>query len=261
MVDLKTYCIDRKNPTKTEKWNLYFEVNGQCPLCGDSLAGTKKGKDMTCEIAHIFPCNPTAKEKVILANVPVAGKDSEDLKNKIALCKKCHNDYDYHKTESEYMNLFEIKQSLIKETDANFLLSKQPIESKLIDVIKKISSISILSIDSMTKIKYDALNIRQKIPNNKVLFIKKIENDVLTYYLKIRELFQEQNNPKNSFEAISLNIKHSYTLIKETGQSEENVYNELVQWIQSKTNCSKEASCILVSFFVQNCEIYDKLSE
>ena len=95
MVDFDTYCIARKNPTSSELFLYLEEVDSCCPKCGIPFSRTKDGKFVKgYEIAHVFPNSPTPAEKIMLQNVCIAGINSEDPLNKIALCHDCHKYYD-----------------------------------------------------------------------------------------------------------------------------------------------------------------------
>lgn len=97
------YCKDRKDPTPAQELIYLGEVQDKCPKCGKPLVrqGTRKvNKDF--EIAHIFPCNPTADDMAVLEGVELYGQNSETMDNKIALCHDCHEDYDNNKTKEKY---------------------------------------------------------------------------------------------------------------------------------------------------------------
>lgn len=259
-VDFSKYCIDRKSPSINEKWLFCFEVDGYCPLCGKRLFNNKKQTRLICEIAHIMPCNPTPSEKEILKDMPVLGENSEDPLNKIALCKDCHDNYDYHKTIDEYKSLYNIKKRLSTSIDIKTKLSEQAIEQELYIAVKQLSLLSPEEAKGLEKLNYRALLVREKIPENCHFLIKSIEDDVVQYYTYVQNLFKALNQSNYNFEAIEMNIRHSYLMLKNKC-SEEDIFDQLCFWIQNKTKVSRFACQILTSFFVQNCDIYDKISK
>ena len=42
--------------------------------------------------------------------------------------------------------------------------------------------------------------------------------------------------------------------------NQEEIFETISNWLVSQTHCSQTAAEIMVSFFVQDCEVYDKLS-
>lgn len=97
------YLKKRKAPTEAEQQLYLKEVSFSCPLCGKILRHKKQGKaNKLYEIAHIFPNSPTEEQYELLSKLPRLGDNSESFENKIALCKDCHNQQDYHTTAEDY---------------------------------------------------------------------------------------------------------------------------------------------------------------
>lgn len=229
------------------------------PLCGSSLISRKKGIRYLSEIAHIFPCNPTKKEQQLLKDVVVAGSDSESLENKIALCKNCHDNYDYQKTVSEYENLFNLKRKYEAAYDAKMLLSSYPVEESIEAILKKLSKLKIDDIDSMTKLSMEALRIRDKVKNLNSLLIRNIEEQVAQYFLFIQDFFNHEYC--SEFTSIALHIRSLYEKLNAKGYDEKQIFDSITSWIQSQTSEDEDACKIVTCFFIQDCEIYGKLSK
>jgi len=52
--------------------------------------------------------------------------------------------------------------------------------------------------------------------------------------------------------------------LKSAGNTEDKIiiFNSMVSWMKSKiTNTSKEVCEVMVSYFIQNCEVFDEISE
>ena len=100
------YLKERKAPTEPEQQLYLKEVSFVCPLCGKILQHRKRGKrNKLYEVAHIFPNSPTEEQYERLSALPRLGSDSESFENKIALCKDCHDQQDYHTTVEDYLTL------------------------------------------------------------------------------------------------------------------------------------------------------------
>ena len=112
------YLKKRKAPTEAEQQLYLKEVSFSCPLCGKILRHKKQGKaNKLYEIAHIFPNSPTEEQYELLSKLPRLGDNSESFENKIALCKDCHDQQDYHTTTEDYLKLLKKKQHFLQLTD------------------------------------------------------------------------------------------------------------------------------------------------
>lgn len=252
---------NRKSWTDNEKIILYNEVDGLCPLCSDKLVYKKNNQTLKeGEIAHIYPYSPTKKELIILKDVNRLSKTSEDMKNVIYLCKKCHGQFDNPRTLDEYNNLLRIKKNLIqrRETQEEFH------SFKIDDEIKKV--LNILSNDSFDdsdiELRYEPIKIDKKINSTmKALFKRKIKNDVSEFFNIIKQEFKNIDSIKaTKAEQIATQVKSFYLETSNKCDNQEEVYNLLVEWLDRRTNISKEASAIVISFFVQNCEVFNEIS-
>ena len=88
---------------------------------------------------------------------------------------------------------------------------------------------------------------------------RKIKNNVRDYYVFIKGKLAvlDQNDPDLS-EIISQQIKIFYLKQKRFGYDQQVIFENIVAWINSKTKPnSSDASEILASFFIQNCEIFE----
>lgn len=255
------YCIDRRKPTQSDELLLLYECDGICPLCGNSLISKNNKKKKQFEVAHIYPNSPTSEEKTILTGVERLGNNSEDTKNWISICSKCHTEYDFHKTRNEYEKVLSIKKNLLARSDVKYLLSDEGIESELITIISNLCNLTKKEFNNIEKLSYEALNISDKIEN--LLLCNDISQKVIDYYLFIKQQFelQELNGCKLSLETIAANIKHAYYVCKRKGLKEEQVFSELTKWLIGKVHCEIISAQIIISFFVQNCDIYEKLSK
>ena len=93
------YLENRKAPSEADLQLYLKEVSYVCPLCGKILRHKKQKKgNKLYEIAHIFPNSPTEEQYERLGTLPRLGTSSESFENKIALCKDCHDQQDYHTT-------------------------------------------------------------------------------------------------------------------------------------------------------------------
>lgn len=260
MVDFDTYCIARKNPTSSELFLYLEEVDSCCPKCGIPFSRTKDGKFVKgYEIAHVFPNSPTPAEKIMLQNVCIAGINSEDPLNKIALCHDCHKYYDDNKSVELYNEMFDLKATKHKALEAKKLISNNNIESELTQIISKLASLSDLEINGLEKLEYKALKVSDKIEDTYILMRRRIESEVLQYFTFIRQEFANLPLGSFSFDTMATNVRHAYCTMRDQGLDKAEIYKQMTKWFERKTSCDVEACRIMVSFFVQDCEIYEEL--
>lgn len=261
MVDFVKYCIERKVPTKAETSWLLEEVGGCCPKCGKPLV-IEKGRQLynQYEIAHVFPNRPTLFEQELLRDVEVAGANSEDKLNKIALCYECHKEYDVEKTVESYYQMFRLKADLNKLMCAKRVIANQCVEIELAKIIATIAGMDDgeLNLPPLSK---EALTIDQKIEKTYGLLRNKIKNEVTQYFGFVKEQFQNLDVSTSRFNIIAQQVKCAYLLLNDRGLNKDEIYSQMVDWFVHKTSGNQFACEILVSFFVQNCEIYEKIPE
>ena len=69
---------------------------------------------------------------------------------------------------------------------------------------------------------------------------------------------------KSSFRRIAAQIHTSFVDLDSRGYTQDQIYNDLIDWILHRVllpNTYRQAAHIIVSFFVQNCEVFDEISE
>ncbi len=255
------YCIERRKPQESDKLLLLEECNGVCPLCGKPLLAPKRKRKKLFEVAHIYPNSPNLLELAMLNGLERLGDNSEDIKNWIALCHECHSAYDDHKTAEEYVKLLNRKRELLAAKEAKYELSEKGIEPELKNAAEALLNLSDKDVSELEKLSYNVLRVSEKIET--AILCNKISHNAMDYFPFVREQFQIQEEAGGTvlFEKIAANIKHSYLTCKQGKLTESQTYEQLTNWIIAKAHCCREAAEILLSFFVQNCDVYEKISK
>ncbi len=255
------YLKERKAPTVVEQQLYLKEVSFVCPLCGKILRHRKQGKtNKLYEIAHIFPNSPTEEQYERLSTLPRLGSDSESFENKIALCKDCHDQQDYHTTVEDYLKLLKKKQHFLQLTDLHEATLTMGLEPQIADVVKKVCS---LREDEMTTLNYAPVRLTKKFSAEEFLLKNRVSMNVTSYYPYIRDCFKEQEGV-NGFrlDALSLQIKSCFIKMEGLSDNKSDIFDQLVNWVMAKTcSASREACEAVVSFFVQNCEVFREITE
>lgn len=250
----------RKSFSPNQNILLFSEVDGICPLCSELLMYEKKKRNhKRYEIAHIYPLNPTPTEKILLKDEEKLSDDLNDLKNLICLCTDCHTKFDKPRTIEDYRKMVALKKKIILKHREKEIWSNYTIESSIIKILQILSSDDELVNYEDDILDYDPQTIDEKTNDTiKTLTKRKIKLNVEEYYSFIKSKFKELDSLQPmSTEVISSQIKIYYLKMEQQYESQHDVFEGVVDWVNRKTgSISKDASEIIVSYFVQNCEVF-----
>lgn len=222
----------RKNITPNFDARLLAEVNNRCLLCGKPLLGEKAGRSIKLyDISHIYPHSPTQEQKETLKDVEKPD-NIESFENLIALCKDCHTKQDFHTTREDYMQLYNLKQKIMRQNIAMDGTASVKIEEEIKDVLCKLKEIDITKISPLS---YIPITVEQKIKEN--LLREKVKNYVVGYFPFVQSLFEElDSGRKNKFNLIASEIKLCFQEMETQKLLAEDVFNGIVEWLKNKTH-------------------------
>lgn len=255
------YLKARKTPTHAEQQLYLKEVSFVCPLCGRILRHRKQIKaNKLYEIAHIFPNSPTEEQYELLSSLPRLGENSESFENKIALCKDCHDQQDYHTSKEDYLKLLKKKENFLKLTDLHEATLTMGLENEIEDVVRRVCS---LREDELANLNYTPVRLAKKFTADELLLKNRVSMYVTNYYPYIRDCFKELEGIGGfRLKALSLQIKSCFIKMEGISNNKSDIFDHLVEWIMSKTyTTSREACEAVISFFVQNCEVFYEITE
>ena len=247
----------RKKPTENMGLVLFDEVSGICPKCNKPLMKRSKGQ-MTklYEVAHIYPNSPRPYELDLLNDELRLNDDVDHEDNLIALCRDCHKIFDNPRTVEGYREMVDIKKELQRLSKLKNGWFNSSIDNEINEVIESLVS---FSGEALEELGLDAIKVDEKSDDTLNILIKlKIKNNIKYFYSKIKSKFAEMDKsaPYTS-DTIYSQIKTYYVKLKKDGLNQTQIFSALTEWIKKSANCdSTEVSEILVSFFVQNCEVY-----
>lgn len=252
----------RKNCSNNELLILYNQVGGICPKCLSPLCFESDGKQhKKFEIAHIYPLNPTIdQEKKLIGQPLLFEQNVNSINNLIALCPNCHTEYDKATSIESYLDLYKIKSRLIDKDKISKLYSKYTIEEELIKIVNLMSN----GLDiNAEKIEYESLKIDNKVLEENKFLSRKIKNDVTDYYLFLKSLFASMDGINSGrFNLIAGQINSFYNARKMINIDQNRIYKDIAEWLDKKLNIGNVDCCeIIVSFFVQNCEVFEDVSK
>lgn len=255
----KSVSNHRIRLTPRQEQELLDETKGFCPLCGRPLVEEKNGRRLRAfEGAHIYPHSPTAEQREFLKDVEKP-QDIESLDNIILLCLGCHNRQDFMTTLDDYLFLYKRKQQISAQYRSAQETSYIELLPEFKDILRRLSKVADPESVELT---YKPFNVARKIEPGPLR--RKVRNLVASYYSELQAQFRELDDIRTSaFERIAHQFRLAFLAQKEHMLilDKEEVFDGLVDWVQSKTHGSRTGCEVVVSFFVQNCEVFDAIPE
>ena len=239
--------------------SFILEVNGTCPLCGDRLVKIIKGKSIKkYELIKIYP------EKIsnqVFGEIKKIDKRPSNLNsdgNMICVCRDCADDYTATFEIENYIRLKNLKYNIIKKYNFQLVQHTQTLEDEIITIIEKLKNES-FGINS-NGYQIDVMPIEKKIlPQNKILK-RDLTDDVLKYFNFVQSNF----TGIDKFNIIKSEINTMFRKIEIQYSDQNEIKEILIDWILFKTGLPishRRACAIIVSFFVQICEVFYEVTK
>ena len=247
----------QSNTVEYQDAPLLAEANYECPLCHKKLVDTIKGQAVKkYRIVQIFPDGLIDETAAEFAAIYPAPKKFDTQNNLIALDERCAEQYLLNPTAEEYRNLYEIKTQLTKNYTAKQAVNGVQLEDDIRTVLDALSTIRDAS--ELVKLEYEALRIDEKFDAENFILKNETQVQVVTYYRYIEKVF---SNSAADFDMIASEIKVSSMKLEKAGLSQSDVIGQLSEWMRNKAGLGTDgrlACKIVVSFFIQNCEVFYK---
>ena len=193
---------------------------------------------------------------------PIRG-DYNHPDNLIALCTGCSTDYLSEPTEEEFFRLLAIKKDLQRRNKLRQNMDDAGLESEIGDVIYRM--INIDKAGELVELRMEALKVRQKIKPTCKLLIDSITDDVTHYYNYIESIFADiDRQSSGTFERIASEVHLAYQKIKSEGLGHTAIFEFMTDWFKEKLSAEQRndlAVSAVISFFVQNCEVFDEIAK
>jgi len=254
--------VDTKSTIEVDDAEFVFEANKKCSLCGSSIE-VKKTKTTAYKygITNIFPegLSPSLKTNFI-----AIGKEPFDYNhrsNKICCCTACADDYESTPTTDKFIKLLNKKDFYNKVAVANSSLERAKLDDQLSTVLSKLRNIH--SYDEIADFRKIPLELKEKINGNEPLRLS-IQSDVEDYYNYLRNELSNLDDVGSEFKIIASQFQITYEKLTQVMTDQEEIYNRIIKWVLDEMGLTDKyttAVRIIVSFFVQNCEVFDEISK
>ena len=240
---------------------LLSEVNNRCPITGKALLKNRGGNlAKVYGIVYIYPKNIDLLVQQEFSSIE-APENIDSLDNKIALSLEHASIYAQAPTVDMYNKLKEIKRKISLQRNAYDCVSSLEIEDNIKIILDNIQSLQGKP-KSAVNTKWDAFMVDDKIKNDYVLN-DEVTGKVLQYYRYINEKLGEIEGVNGfRFNHLKSTIHQCYEECANANMSQSETFDFLSDWISLETGCMHIPTCrTFISFFVQNCEVFDVTTE
>ena len=210
------------------------------------------------DIAHIYPLNPKPEELIELQGEKKLTIDPNDLGNLIPLCHGCHEVFDNPRTKAGYREIMKLKTDAVLETKRRSEWHEGNIRPEIGQILKLLSTLGSSNLSGVV-LSYDPKKVDDKVDSTLPDFsIKVIKFHNSEYYKLIRDKFQELESVNTGIgDIIAQQVKLQFTKIKAIDSNQQKILEALIDWVRAKSpESSRDACHIVVSFYVQNCEVF-----
>lgn len=246
---------------ENEEAFLVSEVDSRCPITGKRLIkNTKNAVIKAYGIVYIYPKYMDLFTQQEFSSID-APANIDSLDNKIALSLDEANKYTQAPTLEMYNRLDDIKYRLSLRKRLYECTGSLEIENNIDVILDNVRCLKGRP-EGATDTKWDAFKVDDKIRDDYPLN-NEVTNKVLQYYRYLEARFQENDGVDGfSFKRLKSTIHQCFIECEEAGMSQAEIFDYISNWVATKTGCYHAPTCrVFVSFFVQNCEVFDAITE
>ncbi len=224
---------------------LFGETSGYCPFpgCGRELEITATGR----------------AQRVYEVGLIDRSKNAEPG-NLLAMCPQCHTTYLLDSNNKLTKELLDVKRMLSTHRQSVHLLDDLPLEKGIIGVIGKISKLGEKDLEGAS---LDPKEIKQKLsPARDAAIYILVNGYVSAYFVKIREIMTNlDKRGEIAYDEMQDQIHAMYRRLSKASKSRMEIFNEIVGKIHRITLQDEVYCQIVVSYFIQSCEVFDAITE
>ncbi|MDE6993259.1 MAG: hypothetical protein K2P41_02360 [Lachnospiraceae bacterium] len=255
--------IGKNEPVKHEDFPLLQECNMRCPLCRDKLVKTVKGHPLKkYEVVPLFPAWLDLIQQNSFKAVAPPPNDLDSLDNKILLCRDCAGEYLVAPSAAEYRRLLLIKKQQRDDILLQDKVDDIAVEKGIRQILDAIADIK-KTPKPIDRTKWEAFRVDKKIPDDNGLLQDRVTYWVLRYYRYIEMQFKQgERTSLLRFKKVQNEVSQCFETFDEANMPQREIFERLVKWLEDQTDChNRDAQEAMISFFVQNCEVFNETPE
>ena len=224
-----------------------------------------------------------AKKAIQSSNKIEQGKRRSVHNKQNGRCYLCQRPVSIERNKDDSMSLFEFEENGSKKTvglcsscfktskkkggplpicgKPRFEFSDEMIEEELAEALEQLEKLDEEELEP--QLNYAGLKISKKIDKKKYpAFCHKVSDNVARYYPMMQKMFSDYDGENgNSFQRFSYKMRGLFLQIKNQADNPSFVFDAIVDEVERKANTDRLVSELIVSFFIQNCEVFDEISE
>ena len=257
--------IDRAASPKTKNTSLTVITGGGVPKVQSAVR--KYGVFLVAEAGSICPnCHQKplfaygdGRNELVYDVVVIDPDESEDdINNLIALCPECAAKYLALKTSLDIIRMRDNKKALLDAFDNQDIRAEQHIPDGVRRVIDKIPSIQV---PANADLNYDPATVRDKIEIDNLRLYLTVKTQVNVYFNDVHEAFQQLGRGgKLRFNSFCQQVKYRYVTFRDKGYDQDKIYYEMTKWLSDATGEAWGDCEVVISYFVQKCEVFDVIT-
>lgn len=267
LFEIFIYAITKENkdgpePLDKDTIQLLADVDQICPICHIPLIETKKNKKIyRYSVTRIYPEFLDNNLKDEFDAIKPKPDEPDNSMNKLCLCDNCSSNYIYSPDSETYERLLRLKHQSV--FNSNSKISNFPLEDQIVYILKCLSNTNPED-GLLDNFRMKPLEPCNKIKKENYLLTKAIKDDNDVFYWFIKEHISQLDAVKSSFRTIASEIKSAFLKLDQEGYDQFEIFKQLTDWIMKKHFLPAsyyQAARIIVSYFVQSCEVFDKISK
>ena len=263
LVYIFRYATKKPNVTGTESitpedLELINGVERRCPLCHKPLITKENGKTIFLyNTIKVFPDGLNNDLRKDFVSVHPKTRDDEIL----PLCQKCADEYLFEPTVENYEKLWTTNNQIKIKDKIEKAKNDVNLDTQLEEIVVRLKDLR-LSDEDVQELKLNPLCIKKKIKDNYPL-----EHSICTdldYFPRIQHMLSDLDSDEADFDTIASEFKTIYKKFAAGKASQSKIYEEIIEWVIQKLSLDddyKPAAKLVVSFFVQDCEVFDEITE
>lgn len=173
--------------------------------------------------------------------------------NCLAICPSCFARFFGRIGSKDVRELYAIKKKLKANYENVICLDSERIDSEIEHVLK---SISAADPESLKDISFEPKAVKDKISDDYPLFLE-VVSFVTKYYENVDEWFKTIDTQKQKhFTLICNSMSNAYVKLLNLGKNKQDIFDSIVNWLKEQTTGSTTACQIVVSYFIQKCQVF-----
>ena len=179
--------------------------------------------------------------------------------NLLPLCPSCYAKVKQSQDPRVRRRMQELKEQLLWESKQQAILADEHLEHNIEQVLNRIV---LTPPEKLEPLNYTPVSVRKKIePRHNLLYVK-VLNYVTAYYSKVDQWLKQLDQEGTlRFQTLCNQMRVSYLKLELDGLSQPEIFQQLVEWLHGNTHQDRSACEVVVSYFVQNCEVFHEVTQ